>query len=458
MSNIRNELVNVAIQKAHETIDYDVYHNIDEHYEILQQTILAHESLTNDEKSEAIKILNKNYDVDKVLNDVGKKRVCENCQEECLALLYCEFCIKNYLKANFSNWTSGNNDIDDLIHKCQMESLAPYKIVEWIPYSNLQNINYLTKGEFSEIYTADWIGGQYYEWNSEQQQLERYGKISPNYNQQMWCYSTMLWSNSRSIKWKLYVVMRKLDINLRKYLQQNHNQITWKERIKITFDIIEALDRIHNENAIHRDLHSGNILYLQFVNNWYISDFGFCGPADKPLGKLMERCWNANPEERPDIVTLLNEIVKINKSYYEQQTNDSTNLNYIQSNKINTSPINLSNFNSEICDFKDLLEPRNATKDTVSENKSEQYNLQESVEYNKEKNKCKRIYSNISDENENKDIIDTSKKMKVNINEVGYQYTRGNFHITSNDENEVYNDPNLHSEDQNELEIPEDEI
>jgi hypothetical protein len=62
-----------------------------------------------------------------------------------------------------SNWTSGNNDIDDLIKNCQMESVGPNRIVEWIPYSNLQNIKFITRGGCSEIYTADWIDGQYYE-------------------------------------------------------------------------------------------------------------------------------------------------------------------------------------------------------------------------------------------------------------------------------------------------------
>jgi serine/threonine protein kinase len=33
-------------------------------------------------------------------------------------------------------------------------------------------------------------------------------------------------------------------------------------------------------------LHSGNILYIQGFNQWYISDLGFCGPADKPLGSI----------------------------------------------------------------------------------------------------------------------------------------------------------------------------
>src|ERR1051325_36910 len=77
------------------------------------------------------------------------------------------------------------------------------------------------------------------------------------------------------------LVMSRMDIDLRKYLQQKHNQLTWKERIKIIFSIIRNLYVIHKEKAIHRDLHSGNILYSQHNNNWYISDLGFCGPADK---------------------------------------------------------------------------------------------------------------------------------------------------------------------------------
>src|SRR5436190_23935934 len=90
-------------------------------------------------------------------------------------VLYCENCVRNYLKENFSNWTSGNNDIDNLIQKCQMETLSPNMIIEWIPYNHLQNIEYLTKGGCSKIYTADWIGGGYEEWDSKNQRLKRLG-------------------------------------------------------------------------------------------------------------------------------------------------------------------------------------------------------------------------------------------------------------------------------------------
>ena len=75
--------------------------------------------------------------------------------------------------------------------------------------------------------------------------------------------------------------MNKLTMDLRNYLQQNHSKLTWKERIQITDDIIFAVSKIHYENAIHRDLHSGNILYIQSNQKFRISDLGFCGPADK---------------------------------------------------------------------------------------------------------------------------------------------------------------------------------
>ena len=173
MATIREELVSAAIQRAAALTDHSIHNTIDKRHEFRKQTILADKSLTKDEKSEARKSLSRDFDWFKILYNEGTKRICENCQDECLATLYCEHCVRNYLKANFSKWTSGNNDIDNLIQKCQMETLSPEMIVEWIPYNNLQNIKYLTKGGCSEIYTADWIDGCYEEWDSKERQLKR---------------------------------------------------------------------------------------------------------------------------------------------------------------------------------------------------------------------------------------------------------------------------------------------
>ncbi|EXX54221.1 polo kinase CDC5 [Rhizophagus irregularis DAOM 197198w] len=309
MSYDYNQLVNAAIIRAYSLIDYNIYDDIHEQHEFCKKTVLEDDSLTENEKFEAMKILIKAYDDEKIVFNTGIKRICENCNKECLATTYCELCVRNYLKTKFSNWTSGNYDIDNLIQECQMKTFIPDRITEWIPYNNLQNIEYLTKGGFSEIYTAKWIDGNFIEWDSEEQQLIRYGTHNvvlkrlenvENSNQS-WieeAKSHLLISN----KWNEIVrcfgltqdpsdgnymlVMNKLDMDLRKYLQQNHKQLLWKKRIQIITNMIVALYRIHDENAIHRDLHSGNVLFAQRSQNFEISDLGFCGPADKPLKSI----------------------------------------------------------------------------------------------------------------------------------------------------------------------------
>ncbi len=174
MDNIRQELINAAYYRAFALTDFNIHTDVDKQYEFRRQTIVADESLTIYEKLEAIKRLNMNYDSDRVLLNEGVKRICERCKQQCLAISYCEYCIRNHLKAKFSNWTSGNNEIDNLIRECQMEVLDPF-CIEWIPYNNLKNIEYLTKGGCSEIYTADWIGGGYDGWDFKEQKLKRHG-------------------------------------------------------------------------------------------------------------------------------------------------------------------------------------------------------------------------------------------------------------------------------------------
>src|ERR1043166_5942286 len=155
MASIRDELVYAALKRASALTDYNVFDNLAKRYEFRKRTILSDKSLTKYEKLESVRILTEDYDYYKISYNEGTKRICENCKLECLATFYCEYCVRKYLKAN-SNWTSGNDNIDNLIKKCQMETLMPDMIIEWIPYryddfDNLQNIKYLTSGGFSDI-------------------------------------------------------------------------------------------------------------------------------------------------------------------------------------------------------------------------------------------------------------------------------------------------------------------
>jgi serine/threonine protein kinase len=137
------------------------------------------------------------------------------------------------------------------------------------------------------------------------------------------------------------LVMNKMDIDLRKYLQQNHNKLTWKEKFKIAEEIILALYYIHKEKAIHRDLHSGNILYSQFNDKWYISDLGFCGPADKPLDSI----YGNLPYIAPEVITgkeytFASDIYSIAMLMWEISSGQPPFINYEHENDIVMNIIN----------------------------------------------------------------------------------------------------------------------
>ncbi|CAB4403342.1 unnamed protein product [Rhizophagus irregularis] len=518
MSTIREEQIYAALNRAYTLIDYNIHKGLHKQYEFMQQTILADNSLTEEEKTETIILSNKAYDKDKILFNSGTRRICENCNQKCLATLYCEYCVQYYLKVNFSNWTSGNNDIDNLIKNCQMKTLIPSIIIEWIPYNNLQNIEYLTRGGFSEIYTADWIDGKYEEWDSKERKLMRLGNIkvilkqlenvesasqswfeeakshltiSNKYAEIVQCYGLTQNPNGNYM-----LVIVRLDVNLRDYLHQNYNQITWKESIRITFEIIDALYWIHEENSIHRDLHSGNVLYSQLNDSWHISDLGFCGPANKSStciygnlpyiapevinGKeytfesdvysiamlmweissgqppfinyehdcnlainiingmrpkiiseipseyksLMEQCWNADPLKRPDTNTL--RIVKL--------------------------------FTSKIHKFENLPEPKNATEAFHSKpyDFSVPYNIDD---FGKSSNQNTSKMSGII-EDDSKKLSKVFKKLQISSKDDNQNDYNKKIALTQNvnneDEDEAYNNPNLHSEEQDEFEIPDD--
>ena len=59
--------------------------------------------------------------------------------------------------------------------------------------------------------------------------------------------------------------------NLHDFLTKEHKNLKWEYKIKILLDIINGLKKIHEQNIIHHDLHSGNILQAY---SSYIADLG----------------------------------------------------------------------------------------------------------------------------------------------------------------------------------------
>ncbi|RHZ55700.1 hypothetical protein Glove_411g10 [Diversispora epigaea] len=68
------------------------------------------------------------------------------------------------------------------------------------------------------------------------------------------------------------------DGDLRTYLRNNFKSLDWKTIIKMAKDITSGLRCIHDENIVHKDLHSRNILVHE--ENLLITDLGSSQPLD----------------------------------------------------------------------------------------------------------------------------------------------------------------------------------
>ncbi|UZO14441.1 uncharacterized protein OCT59_005898 [Rhizophagus irregularis] len=202
----------------------------------------------------------------------------------------------------------------------------------------------------------------------------------------------------------------------------------WFERLITLKNIIEGLKKIHENKMVHRDFHTGNILLASFNNSTYalsgncksdiyISDMGLCGEVSnidqtkiygvmpfvapevlkgKPYTQaadiysfvlkicngirpeinekeapncyidLMKRCWDSNPDNRPNAIEVselielfckscnasedMIEDEKIGKQFEEAEEYRKANLLSIKNSKLTTQ-------NSQACYTSRLLNP-----------------------------------------------------------------------------------------------------
>jgi hypothetical protein len=97
-----------------------------------------------------------------VFNNIYYGYYCEVCgnKYEDESNKWCRLYQLNYLKINFTNWTSGNEKIDNLIQKNQLK-IDEYNdtIIEWIPYNKFIEIKKIGKDGLA---TAIWKEGPLY--------------------------------------------------------------------------------------------------------------------------------------------------------------------------------------------------------------------------------------------------------------------------------------------------------
>src|SRR6185369_10965319 len=97
-------------------------------------------------------------------------------------------------------------------------------------------------------------------------------------------------SQDPNTKEYILVVRYATDGSLRDYLTENFKYLKWKDKIEMLHTIILGLNHIHQEQLVHRDLHSGNILHSWWLpksQQVMIADLGLSVPADQEPSSIV---------------------------------------------------------------------------------------------------------------------------------------------------------------------------
>lgn len=171
-NNIRWYKVNEAIQKV-KLASPDK--NSNQRYLEAIQAIDIDQDLTTYEKDAAKNFFTREKDRENLLFFKGEKYSCNICKRDGYTLAYCEHCLRGCLKAQFENWTSGNEILDRAIQGSQIKLPLPLQIMEWIPFEDLKDTQHHTYGGFATIQTATWSKGYIKSFNTETKKFERRG-------------------------------------------------------------------------------------------------------------------------------------------------------------------------------------------------------------------------------------------------------------------------------------------
>ncbi|UZO10624.1 uncharacterized protein OCT59_002204 [Rhizophagus irregularis] len=179
----------------------------------------------------------------------------------------------------------------------------------------------------------------------------------------------------------------------------------------------------------------------------------------------MKQCWDADSSKRPDIYTLSDEIDKLNLYYQTKSYELLTQLEEDNNLEINnvSSLENYTSSTSKLHRFENLPEPRNATEEELEAfySKSYDFRIPDNIDdFGKSVNQ--RDNDTLINKDNSKILPEVFNELQINsksnvqnnyYREEIMQQQRRNIDI---DENEVHNNPNLHSEEQDELEILDD--
>ncbi|CAG8529168.1 2393_t:CDS:2 [Ambispora leptoticha] len=236
----------------------------------------------------------------------------------------CHSCETIWFKENYSNWTTGNLQLDSIIQKSQAEANISGDYLEYIPFEQFELVEFYKAGTFSEIYSAIWLEGLKWDWNEDIQAWSRGGPIkvalkklknsqnlSKHFLEKLRKYLHCLQSGSmadtfgitKDPEGSFIFVMRFCENgDFNQYIK--NKDINWKDKIDLLWGIIDesistsgriADIGIHGPVDIPTDKSYGVLSYIapEFMDHDWITDI-----CDNPAPTEISEEFNDAEERR----------------------------------------------------------------------------------------------------------------------------------------------------------------
>ncbi|PKY23910.1 kinase-like protein [Rhizophagus irregularis] len=158
---------------------------------------------------------------------------------------------------------SGNNVVDDVIMYTQKHNLKTGRI-EFVSYDQFENIEFLAEGGFSKIYKAIWVEKHNNKCKTiALKKLNNSKDITPKDLNELKIVCIINYygiTQDPTTKDFMIIMDYYSSGDLRHYIT-NHFYYSWYKKLIMLISILSGLKYIHDANIIHRNFHSGNILY-----------------------------------------------------------------------------------------------------------------------------------------------------------------------------------------------------
>ncbi|CAG8506223.1 3220_t:CDS:2 [Funneliformis caledonium] len=79
---------------------------------------------------------------------------CSKCGETRTGIGWCRPCNTAKLIAQFKNWTSGNEELDQFIRDTQINANTPYDYIRWINFDSFSDLKFIAKGGLGSVFSA----------------------------------------------------------------------------------------------------------------------------------------------------------------------------------------------------------------------------------------------------------------------------------------------------------------